>query len=131
MRLSAEVPAFAEPDIHSLSRAPKGLHRRLSLCSLPVPKQSEGSLGSLISVAQSANCRTWQPARCVILFVIHDGLGRRSAVIFYKHECSLPAIDREEIRYHLPGHGKGRTIGVPFLLFLFIDQSQFMVLSGG
>jgi hypothetical protein len=61
------VPAFAEPDIHSLSRAPKGLHRRLSLCSLPVPKQSEGSLWSLISVAQSATCGTWQPARCVIL----------------------------------------------------------------
>jgi hypothetical protein len=40
---------------------------RLSLCSLPVPKQSEGSLWSLISFAQSANCRTWQPARCVIL----------------------------------------------------------------
>jgi hypothetical protein len=64
--LSAVVPAFAEPDIHSLSPAPKGLHRRLSLCSLPVPKQSEGSLGSLISFAQSANSRTWQPARCVI-----------------------------------------------------------------
>ncbi len=47
----------AEPDIHSLSRAPKGLHRRLSLCSLPVPKQSEGSLWSLIFVAQSANLR--------------------------------------------------------------------------
>ena len=65
--LSAVVPAFAEPDIHLLSRAPKGLHRRLSLCSLPVPKQSEGSLESLTSVAQSATCRTWQPARCVIL----------------------------------------------------------------
>src|SRR5229473_3403360 len=39
---------------------PEGLHRRLSLCSLPVPKQSEGSLGSLISFAQSANCGTWQ-----------------------------------------------------------------------
>ena len=61
------VPAFAEPDIHSLSRAGEGRHRRLSLGSLPVLKQFEESLGSLISVAQSANGRTWQPALCVIL----------------------------------------------------------------
>ena len=65
--LSAVVPAFAEPDIHSLSRAGEGRHRRLSLGSLPVLKQFEESLGSLISVAQSANGRTWQPAFCVIL----------------------------------------------------------------
>ena len=57
---------FAEPDIHLLSRAPKGRHRRLSLCSLPVPKQTGGSLWSSISFAQSATCRTWQSARCVI-----------------------------------------------------------------
>ena len=63
------VPAFAEPDIHSLSRAPEGRHRRLSLCSLPVLEQFEESLGSLIFVAQSANGRTWQPARCMIPFV--------------------------------------------------------------
>jgi hypothetical protein len=54
VRLSAVVPAFAEPDIHSLSRALADRHRRLSLCSLPVLKQFEESLRSLISVAQSA-----------------------------------------------------------------------------
>lgn len=63
------VPAYAEPDIHSLSRALAGRHRRLSLCSLPVLKQSEGSLGSLTSVAYSVRCRTWQPARSVILML--------------------------------------------------------------
>ena len=52
----------AEPDIHLLSQAPKSRHRRLSLCSLPVPKQFVESLGSLISFAQSAKCRTWQSA---------------------------------------------------------------------
>src|SRR5207253_3164706 len=52
--LSAMVPAFAEPDIHSLSRILADRHRRLSVCSLPVLKQSGESLGSLISVAQSA-----------------------------------------------------------------------------
>src|ERR1700679_395300 len=36
----------AEPDIHLLSQAPESRHRRLSLCSLPVPKQFEESLGS-------------------------------------------------------------------------------------
>ena len=36
----------AEPDIHLRSETPKSPHRRLSLCSLPVPKQTEESLGS-------------------------------------------------------------------------------------
>ena len=36
----------AEPDIHLLPRACFGRRRRLSLCSLPVPKQLEESLGS-------------------------------------------------------------------------------------
>ena len=52
--LSARVPVFAEPEIHSLSQATEGRHRRLSLCSLPVLKQFGESLGSLISFAQSA-----------------------------------------------------------------------------
>src|SRR5882757_1912489 len=38
--LSPSVPALGRPDIHLLSRAPKSLHRRLSLCSLPVPNNS-------------------------------------------------------------------------------------------
>ena len=36
----------AEPDIHLLPQAPGSRRRRLSLCSLPVPKQYEVSLGS-------------------------------------------------------------------------------------
>jgi hypothetical protein len=44
----------AGPDLHLLSETPKSPHRRLSLCSLPVPKQSVEGLGSLISFAQSA-----------------------------------------------------------------------------
>ena len=39
---------LAEPDIHLLSETPKSPHRRLSLCSLPVPKQTEGSLWSCL-----------------------------------------------------------------------------------
>jgi len=64
--LSAEVPAFAEPDIHSLSQAPEGRHRRLSLCSLPVPKQYGESLRSESpSLSRQprdlAACALWNP----------------------------------------------------------------------
>src|SRR5215469_9462629 len=62
------VAAFlAEPDIHLRSRAPESRHRRLSLCSLPVPKQFGESLGRVTSFAQSAISRTWQSAHGKIL----------------------------------------------------------------
>lgn len=40
--------SLAEPDIHLLPQAGKSHRRRLSLCSLPVPKQCEESLGSFL-----------------------------------------------------------------------------------
>ena len=127
------VPAFAEPDIHSLSRAPEGRHRRLSLRSLPVLKQFEESLGSLISVAQSANGRTWQPARCdpfCLFFPRQRFLGRRSLVMFCRHEVPFFPIYGEQIRDHLPSYRKSRSVGIPFLLFCFINQGEIVVLSG-
>src|SRR5258708_2934050 len=51
----AVVPAFAEPDIHSLSQVPKDRHRRLRGCTLPVLKQFGDNLGSLISVVHRRN----------------------------------------------------------------------------
>ena len=64
------VPALAEPDIHLLSKASGSPHRRLSLCSLPVPKQFGESLWSVISLAQSPTGRTWQPAhRRILMFL--------------------------------------------------------------
>ena len=66
--LSALVPAFAEPDIHLLPRAREGLRRRLSWCSLPVPKQSVGSLRKSCDFRRSlGQGRTWQSARFTIL----------------------------------------------------------------
>jgi hypothetical protein len=59
------LPSQNQTSIRCLG--PEGRHRRLSVCSLPVLKQSEGSLGSLISFAQSVSGRTWQSACCVIL----------------------------------------------------------------
>ena len=134
MCLSAVVPAFAEPDIHSLSRALAGRHRRLSLCSLPVLKQSEGSLGSLTSVAYSVRCRTWQPARFVILIFFSSWarfLGRRPAALCYRYKVSLFSIHRHQICNHLARNRKGCSIRVPFLLFVFIDQRQIVIVSGG
>jgi hypothetical protein len=68
----------------SLSRARKACHRRLSVCSLPVLKQSGGSLVSLISVAQSVSGRTWQSARCVIAVLFLVG-----AVLRPRRVCDL------------------------------------------
>ena len=66
--LSAVVPAFAEPDIHLLPRARQGLRRRLSWCSLPVPKQSVGSLKESLDFRRSlGQGGTWQSARFTIL----------------------------------------------------------------
>jgi hypothetical protein len=78
------VPAFAEPDIHSLSQIPRNHHRRLSVCSLPVLKQFGKNLGSLIFVAQSATGRTWRSERCVILSF------PQAAVSMQLRSCELP-----------------------------------------
>jgi hypothetical protein len=51
---------------------PGGPHRRLSLCSLPVPKQSVGASADCSAVAQSATCRTWQPAHRVIPYFLRQ-----------------------------------------------------------
>ena len=70
----------AEPDIHLLSETPKSPHRRLSLCSLPVPKQTEGASG-VASVAQPVICRTWQPAHRMILMFFHSREGFHAAAV--------------------------------------------------
>ena len=46
-----------------------------------------------LSITQSAICRTWQPARCVMLsFSVSRGLGYRGAEIFCWHKGALGAI---------------------------------------
>ena len=77
------VPAFAEPDIHSLSQALADRHRRLSVCSLPVLKQFGESLGSFDVRRSVGNRRTWQSARCVILsFFRPEGRGFYAATLW-------------------------------------------------
>ena len=70
----------AEPDIHLLSETPKSPHRRLSLCSLPVPKQTEGASG-VASVAQPVTCGTWQPAHRMILMFFASREGFHAAAV--------------------------------------------------
>ena len=70
-------------------------------------------------------------ALCDLLFFPRRRfLGRRSLVIFCGHEVPFFPIYGEQIRDHLSSYGQSRSIGIPFLLFCFIDQSQIMILSG-
>jgi hypothetical protein len=119
------VPAFAEPDIHSLSRAGVGRHRRLSVCSLPVPKQFEESLRSFDFRRSVGNRRTWQSARCVILFFSPC----RARRVCERYEVACPQSTASKYAYHLPSYRQRRSIGIPFLFFCFIDQGQIMILS--
>ena len=119
----------AEPDIHLLSQTPKSRHRRLSLCSLPVPKQFVESLGRVVSFAQSAIGRTWQSAHFVHPVDFGSILCRRSPAFFSRHEVSLLPIHGKQIRDHLPRYGKCRPIAISFLPFLVINHSQFVALS--
>ena len=117
------VPAPAGPDIHLLSRAPKSLHRRLSLCSLPVPKQFEESLRSETSFAQSPNVRDLAACASIDPDVFVLSLSGkvftlpRSAEFSRRHEILLSALDRHHVADHLPGHGKRGPVGISSLQF--------------
>src|SRR5258705_4467612 len=123
------VPALADPDIDLLPQAPKSYRRRLSLCSLPVPKQSEGSLGSVISSAQSANGRTSQSAHRSSCFLRRQCLCCPSLSFFCRHEISLLPIYGEQIGHHLAGYGEGGPVTVSFLHLFFMNQGQLVALS--
>ena len=100
--LSADGPCSrAEPDIYLQPRALKSRRRRLSLCSLPVPKQFVVSLRSLISFAQSpipqdlAVCARNNPD---VFSFMGRFLGCRSASeLLGGHEILLSAFDCEQI----------------------------------
>ena len=73
--LTAGGPCFpAGPDIHLQSETPKSPHRRLSLCSLPVPKQFGVSLGSelpcpVADIHDLAVCASMNPDVFVFSFI--------------------------------------------------------------
>ena len=75
------------------------------------------------------NRGTWQPAPCGILMFFRQRLSCRAAALFCRHEAPRSAIHSQQIRHHLSSYGQRRSIRISFLLFGFIDESQFMVLS--
>jgi hypothetical protein len=103
-------------DIHLLPQAPKSYCRRLSLCSLPVPKQSEGSLGSVISSAQSANGGTWQSAHGSSCFLRRQCLCCPSLSFFCRHEISLLPIYGKQIGHHLAATARVARLRFPFCI---------------
>src|SRR5215469_2905767 len=131
MCLSAMIPAFAEPDIHSLSQAlsepsqkieyvfaasPETIRREPRECNLRRP------VGNLQDLAA---CALWNP---VVFLQRSWFLSHCTSGILEGYEFALPPIHGEQIRHHLPSYGKCGSIGIPLLLFLFIDQSQIMIL---
>ena len=109
-----------------------GLSPKIEFVFAASPETIRREPQELISLAQSANCRTWRPARCVILSIFFPwaALGRHAPVIFCRHEVPLAPIHSQQIRHHFSSYGQCCSIGIAFLLFGFIDQCQFMVLSG-
>lgn len=85
------------------------------------PTRSVGKLQDL------AVCAPWNP---VVFLSRRRFLGRRAAVIFYRHKVPLPSIHSEQICDHLPSNRKSRPIDIPFSLLSLVDQGQLMVLSG-
>ncbi len=128
------VPAPAGPDIHLLPRAPKSRRRRLSLCSLPVPKQCEGSLGSFLRrpgdlLQDLAAC-----ASNDLVFVLPYQEGFLSHCfghqLFGRYEVLLPAVHREHVCHQLSGYRHSGPILVPSLDFLLPEQGQLVGVPG-
>jgi hypothetical protein len=115
----------AEPDIHLLSETPKSPHRRLSLCSLPVPKQTDGSLGSCLR-RSARDLRDLAACAPSILMFSFPGRISRSGIaaeFSRKHEVLFPALCCEHVGNHLPSYGKRRPVLVSSLSFPLINQS--------
>jgi len=114
---------YAEPDIHSLSRARRPSQKiEFVFSASPETIRREPRESDLRRSV--GNRRTWQTARCVIpLFPYRRRLGSRTSVLFCRYEISFFPVHGEQIRHHLPSYGKGCSIGIALLLFGFIDQS--------
>ena len=94
-----------------LPQAPKSRRRRLSLCSLPVPKQFEVSLKSFL--------------RCP-----GDLLQDLAACASNDLVFVLPYQEAFHVGHQLPGYRQGGPILVPSLDFLLPEQGQFVGVPG-
>jgi hypothetical protein len=114
---------LAAPDIYLQSPTFRSSQKiEFVFAASPETIRSE-ALGGLLSLAQSAIRRTWQPARCVIFFSWSAVLGCGRASLFRWHKGSARAINREQVRHHLSGYGEGPAIRIPFLLLFLINPA--------
>jgi hypothetical protein len=112
---------------------PCGPSQKIEFVFAASPETIRGEPPEVVSVAQWAIGRTWQPARCGILLLFSRRprfLSRRTPRIWKGHEVALSSIDGEQIRDHLTSYGQRRPIGIPFLPFGLIDPGQLVVLPG-
>ena len=135
LSLSADGPCVpAGPDIHLLPQTPKSHCRRLSLCSLPVPKQLERGLGSRLlrpggQLQDLAACASNDPVFAFSLLgkVLRNCLACQR---FGRHEVLLPALHRKHVGHQLSGHSECGSVGIAPLDFFLTDQGQFVRVSG-
>jgi hypothetical protein len=97
----------------------------MSLCSLPVPKQTDGSLWSCLRrsarhLRDLAACAPNDPD--VFSFLGKFSRSGSAAELSWKHEVLFSALDGEHVGDHLPGYGERRSVLVPSLLFPLINQ---------
>jgi hypothetical protein len=96
--------------------SPETIRREPQECNV---RRSVGNLQDL------AACTLWNPVVFLLKVVVSKPLYFGN---LERYEFALPAIHSEQIRHHLPSYGKCGSIGIPLLLFLFIDQSQVVIL---
>src|SRR5260370_33937318 len=113
---------WAEPDIHLLSRAPKGPSQKIEFVFSASPEtirrepreddllRSVGNMQDLAVCAICSSCLFRQYLCC------------RSPAFFRGYELSFLPIHGQQIGDHLPGYGECRPIPISFLLFSVVDH---------
>ena len=66
-----------------------------------------------MSIAQSAICRTWQPAPVILFFPRSGRLGHRGTEIFYRYKWPLATVQGEQISHHLSSHRNRLNWNIP------------------
>ena len=122
---------FEEPDFHLLAQ-PFQLTRRLSLCSpasLETNPWEYPELALLYPVALPA-----RPGRRRVeeFLLIHRRALRSDRVAGFRYpEIPLSPIDGHQIGHQLSGNRQRSAIGIAFLFFLVLEQSQRRTVARG
>jgi hypothetical protein len=97
--------------------SPETIRRKSPEIGSPLPSRLRAGPGSLRAVESR------------VFLVVVAALRGGAALLFDRHKRPLPAINRQEIGHHLAGDRSGRTIGILFLSFFFIEEGQFVAVS--